>query len=446
MPYEHLNTPRKAAIRGAKRVVDALAANGIIEPVSIRTLADALDETKTSVDRAIRSDSDRRRYERRDIYSKDPRFETPNEKKQKTDTRKRGFPSPSSKRKRSVSPDKNEPFSTPKRRRRGDEGTRGLEPRGRQKNILETPELKRIKSVIEDNGPDGHYISNGDLKIEAELPNETTNATLELALRRLGLGRRIPSTREEIDDRVAALRVEESKEKLRTRPAKEDYRDIFFLDEFHFGIGQASDGTVLRGKGDPERYKIDNVLIVPTRETTRKKAAKKGAKGEKRENDGDRRDEETKNKHYLAIIGYDFPLTLYEYIPTNSNGKMSTRLYIKLLRDIVLPIAKANPTAIFEEDRDSSHSTPAVLKFKRENGIKFYLNTPNSPDFSVVESCASISKREFRKAPRLTKDSVGDEAIRSLDAVSPEAVHSFYDSMPARYKECIRLEGQRTRY
>jgi hypothetical protein len=126
---------------------------------------------------------------------------------------------------------------------------------------------------------------------------------------------------------------------------------------------------------------------------------------------------------------------------------MSSRQYIdEFLEPVILPLLKENLDLIIEEDRDGSHTSRLVLDFKEKNGISYYLNAYTSPDLSVVETIAGISKNSFRKNARFTRDDVRAEAERSFESITYKQINNSVDSMPARLHAVIANKGQKTQF
>lgn len=126
---------------------------------------------------------------------------------------------------------------------------------------------------------------------------------------------------------------------------------------------------------------------------------------------------------------------------------MSSRQYIdEFLIPEILPLIKARPDLILEEDLDGSHTSREVIKFKRENNISYYLNARSSPDLSVVETIAGILKNSFRRRARFTREDVRVEALRSFDSITLNQINNSVDSMPARLHAVIDNKGQKTQY
>lgn len=126
---------------------------------------------------------------------------------------------------------------------------------------------------------------------------------------------------------------------------------------------------------------------------------------------------------------------------------MSSRQYIdEFLIPEILPLIKARPDLILEEDLDGSYTSREVIKFKRENNISYYLNARSSPDLSVVETIVGISKNLFRRRARFIREDVQAEALRSFNSITLNQINNSVDSMPARLHAVIDNKGQKTQY
>lgn len=318
--------------------------------------------------------------------------------------------------------------------------SKGEDPRGgyRGDDILRLGEenISGAIYVIEDNDYEGHDLDYGALRYEATLP-DVSNRTIRRSLRKEGIGRYIARTEDELDYTYTQSRIKFALEQLEIRPKSIDWRNVLFTDEFYFGQGQEENRHyIFRRLG--QRNKLECIRRVSKKKTGRKKGPKR--------DENPRNDEETKDVHFFAIIGYDFKKFI-EYKPRNSNGKMSSRQYIdEFLIPEILPLIKARPDLILEEDLDGSYTSREVIKFKRENNISYYLNARSSPDLSVVETIAGISKNSFRRRARFTREDVRAEALRSFDSITLNQINNSVDSMPARLHAVIDNKGQKTQY
>ncbi|KJZ73108.1 hypothetical protein HIM_07492 [Hirsutella minnesotensis 3608] len=133
------------------------------------------------------------------------------------------------------------------------------------------------------------------------------------------------------DEKLAARRVKYAEKALAERPKKEDWHDIFFSDETHFGYDDKRAAQIARPPG--------------TRNQPENPQERRGLK-----------DTEVKLLHAWAWVGYDFksPLIWYE-VPTNT--KMSQKVYLeKVLEGYIGPeLLEKGVPFILEEDGDSSY-------------------------------------------------------------------------------------------
>ncbi|KAK5731804.1 hypothetical protein LTR17_011016 [Elasticomyces elasticus] len=273
------------------------------------------------------------------------------------------------------------------------------DPRGgfRGDDVLRLGEeqLDDAEKVIEENGYDGHDIDEGTLRHEA---------TLRKKLREREIGRYLAVTRDAISDDTAKLRLDFTKDLLRRFPTKYDWRGVLFSDELHFGYGKEENRHyIYRRRGKREDREYIRYLDPPEK---KRKAPKKDAP------DGPRNDEETKEAHYFAVVGYGYKPDLYEYtVPSNKTGKMSGKVYVELLRKCLKPLLDDGEDFTLEEDRDGAYKSKEAVEYKKEIGPKTYLNGTASPDLSVIENpVARSSKAYFRKHARYDAESIRRQA------------------------------------
>ena len=175
---------------------------------------------------------------------------------------------------------------------------------------------------------------------------------------------------------------------LERYPDTDDWKNVRFSDESHFGWGQQGKMRIIRKPG--ERY--CQKCIQP--------ADPKGNPYQKDE----------KRLHAWAAIGWNFRSDLVWYeMSTNTNGKLSHQAYIdQILEPAVKPWLEAVKLGriepfVLEEDNDSSYGSSSkrniVTEWKAHHGLKHYFNCPHSPDLAPIENSWQLPKQILRKVP-----------------------------------------------
>ena len=168
-----------------------------------------------------------------------------------------------------------------------------------------------------------------------------------------------------VDPDLAEYRVRWCKIMLEKYPKKEDWYQVRWSDETHFGWGPEGIKTVLRKRGGGNRYKPVFIQRLETNEDTKEERI-------------------SKRVHFWGAIGYNFKSNLLEYkVSTNSNGKMSQEVYISQVLDIeVVNWCKEPKRWVLEEDGDSGHGNQSkdnpVIKWKEAHKLQKGSKTKNS--------------------------------------------------------------------
>ncbi|KAK5727990.1 hypothetical protein LTR17_012297 [Elasticomyces elasticus] len=248
-------------------------------------------------------------------------------------------------------------------------------------------QLDEAEKVIEENGYDGHDIDEGTLRYEAQLPN-TSSRTLRKKLREREIGRYLAVTRDARNDESTSRKT---------------FFDAFRLNTISGAYFSPTSYTSATRRGKREDRDYIRYLDPPEK---KRKAPKKDAP------DGPRNDEETKEAHYFAVVGYEYKPNLYEYtVPSNKTGKMSGKVYVELLRKCLKPLLDDGEDFTLEEDRDGAHKSKEAVAYKKEIGLKTYLNETASPDLLCLENpVARSTKAYFRKHARYDAESIRRQA------------------------------------
>jgi hypothetical protein len=144
------------------------------------------------------------------------------------------------------------------------------------------------------------------------------------------------------------------------------------------------------------------------------------------------KDTDKKRVYGWGSIGYNFKSELVFYdIPSNLNGKMTQKAYIKkILEPQVLPWITRGDDFVLEEDRDSGHGPPRSKKgsnivqvWKEKHGLKSYFNCPGSPDLSPIEDAWQLTKQYVRHYSHWEPDETRTLAQEVWDRITPERIN-----------------------
>ncbi|KJZ78887.1 hypothetical protein HIM_01660 [Hirsutella minnesotensis 3608] len=281
------------------------------------------------------------------------------------------------------------------------------ETRGRKRAFSEA-DLDAIEDLFNKEGFEARRLSWSSVPAEAGL--ESNVSALEYT-----------------DEKLAARRVKYAEKALLERPEKEDWHDIFFSDETHFGYDDERAAQIARPPG--------------TRNRPENLQERRGPK-----------DTEVKLLHAWACVGYDFksPLIWYE-VPTNTNGKMSQKVYLeKVLEAYVGPeLLEKGVPFILEEDGDSGHGpgkNNPVRAWKEKHGLRYFFNCASSPDLSPIENCWNVIKENLRQQPHWEQSTIRELAEEGWEKLSQETINGWIDSMPLRMQHVLELQGGKTAF
>lgn len=225
----------------------------------------------------------------------------------------------------------------------------------------------------------------------------------------------------------AERRVKAAQTALCYRPRPEDWRDIRWSDEVHFGKTAQGKVRIIRKPG--ERYCPDCIHYA--------------------EEDNDHDIQE--RYHVWGAIGYGFKSEMQFYeVPTNTNGKMSLQVYRDVILDgMVAQWLTRGDKFILEEDGDSGYGggnstrRNIVKVWKEEHGLKHYFNTPGSPDLSPIENYWRAVKQYVRANYRLGSD-LKQLILEGWKRIDQKTINQMVDSMVVRMADVLATEGQMT--
>src|SRR5436190_12545409 len=97
---------------------------------------------------------------------------------------------------------------------------------------------------------------------------------------------------------------------------------------------------------------------------------------------------------------------------------------------------------ILKKNNDLRYTGAAATRWKKEHGIQYYLNTPKSPDLSLIENVWESLKFHYNSKPHWDEE---QSKQRILDAfehqISQEWINKLILSMPKRLQDCLSRNG-----
>lgn len=283
-------------------------------------------------------------------------------------------------------------------------------------------DLAKLEEIIQQGGVDSRALTWKELEEKAGLVHVSWY-TIRRTMQDMDYHKCIACSKSWISSQLAMKRLNWAKD-IYNRWNLEDWKQVQFSNEVHFGFGPQRKLQVIRKPG--ERYCTDCI-----QERNEPKVQK---------------DKEQKRYHCWAMVGWNYKSELIFYnVPGNTNGKMTQQVYVDdILGLYVRPCLEAGEQFILEEDNDSGHggrtNNNRVQRWKQEHGLRSYYNCPKSPDLSIIENCWQAVKQHLSIVPHWDevttkemileawREKVPQEKINSLVLSMPERIHAVLDS------------------
>ncbi|KAG5777061.1 hypothetical protein H9Q73_009252 [Fusarium xylarioides] len=208
-------------------------------------------------------------------------------------------------------------LSTPRYAEKSSYKSTYVETRGCKK-LLSEDDKDKLEKLYDKEGFEAKRLSWTNAAIEAGIETEVSTDTVRTAAASRGLYKRIARQIQYKSDADCQAREAWARKELAKRPEPEDWHNVIFTDECHWGFG------------DEARQYIERKP--PT-------------------------DKDLKRVHGWGGIGWDFKSDLHLYdISSNSNGKMTQTYYLdNILKPFVHKLRQEGRYFVLEEDNDSGH-------------------------------------------------------------------------------------------
>lgn len=258
---------------------------------------------------------------------------------------------------------------------------------------------------------------------------EVTTQTVQRACKKdAGIINAVCHEEKKLPPKQADARVDFSEEQLEERPHSIDWEDVYFCDEFHFGVGPQTTKRVKRKRGRAYRDKPMN--------THRKEMPTKEVKKKARE------ENHLKMISVFVIVGKNYRRAITYTVP-NKVGKMTGEVYVEILKELG---GDLNGITLWQ-DKDSAHDSKVVIDYAKARGISIITSPGNSPDLSIMETMAHPVKKAFHSR-RCASEKTALARFRKVfgEDTDQEKINNQYTWYTKRLHECIRLGGQMTKY
>lgn len=144
---------------------------------------------------------------------------------------------------------------------------------------------------------------------------------------------------------------------------------------------------------------------------------------------------------FCGLIGIDGPIYIEKL-----NGKFTSEVYIKFLRNSIVNNGLESKTIIC--DNDTRHQSLKTRNFLNENRIKYLEGyPPESADLNIIEHVwAVIKKNVYKKPIPVSLKELEEKFIREFYNINITFIRNMYFSMKRRLEKIILSKGFPTKY
>jgi hypothetical protein len=220
----------------------------------------------------------------------------------------------------------------------------GPDPRGRHRKFT-LQDAQGVADHLEKQAHEGRQGTWKQIAYKAGYDvSNISERTIRNRMKELQYGTFLAAQKRWLNADIRKERVEFAMSYLALRPKSEDWQNVLWSDEIHFGLGKQRKKTVKRKLGD--RYNPTCIQEVGQVDY----------------------DDEPLEKviHGFAAVGYQYKRFFF-YTTNNSNGKMNQRIYT----NEILPTIEVDlHNRVLFEDQDSAHSSKITTKWKEQHHIR----------------------------------------------------------------------------
>lgn len=144
------------------------------------------------------------------------------------------------------------------------------------------------------------------------------------------------------------------------------------------------------------------------------------------------------------------PLVVLEY-PGGRGGGMNSQRYQEQvleahLKSFYQEMSQERGLVQFQQDGASSHTSKSTMRWLRNQHIKLFGHTANSPDISAIEPLWHELKTKIRSRPHIPSnlDELKQAVKEAWESISVEAVNKQIDRMPDCVAAVLAAKGGHT--
>lgn len=129
-------------------------------------------------------------------------------------------------------------------------------------------------------------------------------------------------------------------------------------------------------------------------------------------------------------------------------GKMTADIYLKILRDTMLPYAEEEMPIrwVYMHDNDPKHTAARVKNWLQQQNIDVMPWPAQSPDINPIENLWIDVKKAVQEAKPSNVRQLWEVVKGAWSAITPERCQRLIESMPRRMEAILSNKGHTTKY
>lgn len=299
------------------------------------------------------------------------------------------------------------------------------ETRGRKK-LISDDDITKIERLLYDGGSEARKLPWTSIPAAAGVDFNGSARTIHRAVGDKDWRKCTTCIKGWVSEDYATQRVRAATQSLEKRLLPQDWEDVRFSNQTHFGFGPEGKQKVHHKPGERECPDCIQARSTPLKE-------------------------DQPRCHAWAAMGYDFKSELIWYNASNKNGDLAMQAYIdQILEPVVKPWLDRGDQFVLEEDGAPGHGKAQdqniIQRWKASNNLQCYFNTVSSPDLSPIENAWRAPKAHIREHAIWDDEALKEAAEEGWEAFTQGSINSWIHEMPQRLNDVLKADGQMTGY